>query len=191
MFHRIKLAAFAAAALAAPSAALAQTSSSDIQLSSTVAGACALGAPSLTVLNLQDLTGSEGTLDSSKTGSAVLASTVIANAWCNAPHSVKLQATPMALQSTPAYAQPSYMARLVTYNARLIGWPVNLTRRPKTGDDEVSIEFGGAYAPPEPGLKLEVSDLETLTAGRVETPNLMLEVGNYKGTVTITLATVN
>ena len=191
MFHRLKLTVAAASALAMPGIAQAQTVSGDIELSSTVGKACGLGAPSLTVLDLHDLTGSDGKLDPAKTGTQVLASTVIASAWCNAPHSLKLAAKPMALQTMPSYAQPSYMAREITYNATLIGWPVNLTRRPKTGDDEMSIEFNGDYAPPAPGLTLNVSDLETLTAGKVEQAGLMLEPGNYKGTVTITLATVN
>ena len=192
MFHRLKLTVAAASALAMPGIAQAQTVSADIQLSSTVDNACGLGAPSLTVLDLHDLTGPDGKLDPSKTGAATLASTVIADAWCNAPHSLTLDATPMALQGAPSYAQPSYMAREITYWAKLVGWGSgSLNRRPKSADDGVSSDFTGAYAAQSPGLTLNVSDLETLTADKTEQPGLMLEAGHYKGTVTITLTTSN
>lgn len=191
MFHRLKLTVAAASMLVVPNTALAQTVSSDINLSSTVSGACGLGVPAQTVLNLLNLSGSDGRLDSSKRSTSTLASTVISDAWCNAPHSLTLDAKPMALQETRSYAQPVYMAREITYDAKLVGWPVTLVRRPKTGDDGVSIEMPGPYAPVSPGLVLNVSHLETLTAGKVEDASLMLEPGTYKGTVTITLATVN
>ena len=190
MFHRLKL-TVAAVALLAPGAALAQTATGEIGLSSTVIKSCGLGAPAQTVLNLLDLSGADGRLDQSKRSTSTLASTVIADAWCNAPHSLTLDARPMSLQQTRSYAQPAYMAREITYDAKLVGWPATLTRRPKTGDDGVSIEFPGAFAPSSPGLVLNVSHLETLTAAKAEDPALMLEAGTYKGTVTITLATVN
>ena len=72
---------------------------------------------------------------------------MIASAWCNAPHSLIFEAKPMALQEVRSYAQPAYMAREITYDAKLVGWPVILTRRPKTGDDNVSIEVPGVILP--------------------------------------------
>jgi hypothetical protein len=192
MFHRLNMTIAAAALLVVPGVAAAQTTATGhIAVNSTVAGACGLGAPAQAVLDLHDLSGTDGRLDSSKRSSAVQATTVIADAWCNTPHSLTFAAKPMSLQETRTYAQPSYMARDITYDATLVGWPVDLSRRPKSGDDDVSIAMHGAYAPASPGLVLNISRLETLTAAKVEDSTLMLEAGHYKGTVTITLATTN
>ena len=191
MFYRLKLTVAAGSVLLVPGIALAQAQAqSEINVSANVLKACGLGTPDQTFLDLGDLTGPDGKLASSKTGSAVLASTTIANAWCNAPHSVKMQAVPMLLQGTKPYGQPVYMTRAITYDATLQGWPAELVRRPRTGDDDVQINFAGAYAPAG-GLVLKVARLNSLTANRAEQTGLMLEAGTYKGTVTITLATVN
>lgn len=190
MSHRLNMTIAAAALLVVPGAAAAQTASNSIALTSTVAGSCGLGTPAQTVLDLHDLSGTDGKLDSSKRSTSTQVSTVITDAWCNAPHSLTFAAKPMSLQESRSYAQPSYMARDITYDAKLVGWPVTLTRRPKTGDDDVSIEMPGAFAASS-GLVLNISHLETLTAARVEDATLMLEAGHYKGTVTITLSTSN
>lgn len=191
MSHRLNMTIAAAALLFAPGVAAAQAASNSIALTSTVNGACGLGTPAQTVLDLHDLSGTDGKLDSSKRSTATQVSTVITDAWCNAPHSLTFAAKPMSLQESRSYAQPSYMARDITYDAKLVGWPVTLTRRPKTGDDDVSIELPGAFAPASPGLVLNISHLETMTAAKVEDATLMLEAGHYKGTVTITLSTSN
>lgn len=191
MSHRLNMTIAAAALLFAPGVAAAQAASNSIALTSTVNGACGLGTPAQTVLDLHDLSGTDGKLDSSKRSTATQVSTVITDAWCNAPHSLTFAAKPMSLQESRSYAQPSYMARDITYDAKLVGWPVTLTRRPKTGDDDVSIELPGAYAASSPGLVLNISHLETMTAAKVEDATLMLEAGHYKGTVTITLSTTN
>jgi hypothetical protein len=191
MSHRLNLTIAAAALLLVPGVAAAQTASNSIALTSTVAGSCGLGTPAQTVLDLHDLSGTDGKLDSSKRSTSTQVSTVITDAWCNAPHSLTFAARPMSLQESRSYAQPSYMARDITYDAKLVGWPVTLTRRPKTGDDDVSIELPGAYAAPSSGLVLNISHLETMTAARTEDATLMLEAGHYKGTVTITLSTSN
>ncbi len=192
MYHRLKLTVAVAGLVVGPGVAAAQTSASNqIALSSTVAGSCGLGAPAQAVLDLHELSGADGKLDASKRSTATQVSTVITDAWCNSPHLLTFAAKPMALQETRSYAQPSYMARDITYDAKLVGWPVTLTRRPKTGDDDVSIELPGGYAAPNPGLVLRISRLETLTAAKVEDATLMLEAGHYKGTVTITLSTFN
>lgn len=192
MSHRLNMMIAATALVVAPGIAAAQTSASNsIALTSIVSGSCGLGAPAQAVLDLHDLSGSDGKLDASKRSAATQVSTVITDAWCNAPHSLTFAAKPMSLQQSRSYAQPSYMARDITYDAKLVGWPVTLTRRPKTGDDDVSIDLPGAFAAPGSGLVLNISRLETLTAARVEDATLMLEAGSYKGTVTITLSTSN
>lgn len=191
MSNPFKVAVAAAALLAAPGIAQAQASS-DIALSSTVAGACGLGAPTIAVIDLLDLTGPDGRLDPSKTSDTmILGSSAIQNAWCNSPSTLEFSTRAMELQSPPSYAQPSYMSRDITYSARLVGWSDPVSRRPKSGDDIVILEKLGAYAAPNTGLVIEVRNLETLTASKVEQPNLMLEAGSYKGTVKITLAPVN
>lgn len=190
MIHRLKLAIAGAALVAVPG--MAQAATGEIDLSSTVNGACGVGTPDLTVLDLHDLTGPDGLLDAAKKGNTVLATATIADAWCNTAHELSMTSYPMSLQSTPPYAQPDYLARRVTFNARLVGWVTGFTSRPHGGGDFASIgPISGAYAAPSPGLRLQISKLETLTAGNAEQANLMLEPGNYRGTVTITLAVAN
>ena len=89
-------------------------------------------------------------------------------------------------------AKNDYLSRRVTFDAELLGWPYGLSNRPHGGGDVTTFgPVSGAYAAPGPGLRLRISNLETLTAASAEQPNLMLEPGNYRGTVTITLAVAN
>jgi hypothetical protein len=187
MLHRLKLVMTGAALLALPGIAQAQASN-QIQLNSTVAGACGLGAPDTDVINLHDLTGPDGTLDAAKTGSAVLGTATIADAWCNAPHTLSLESTAMTLQRNVPYAQPAYMARRVTYNATLLGWAVGTIIRPRNDHDLATFLIDHAYAAPAAGLRLQISKLQTLATGNTEQAGLILEPGFYLGTVTITLA---
>lgn len=191
MFHRRKLLMAGLAVLAMPGIAHADSVSQQIDLDSTVAGACGMGNPASDVIDLHDLTGPDGTLANSLTGTGVSGSTVIANAWCNTAHKLSMRATPMALEVVPVYAQPSYMARKITYDATLKNWlPLtDLELRPNGGTDLASLPYGAARAAQSPGLTLEISNLETLNLGGAEQPGLMLEAGDYRGTVTITLAT--
>jgi hypothetical protein len=188
MFHRLKLVLAGAGLLALPAVAHAQTASQEIDLSTTVNPSCGLGAPDTTVIDLHDLTGPDGLLDPAKTGNAVLGTATIADAWCNAPHKVSLTSTAMTLQRTVPYAQPAYMARRVTFDAKLVGWSFTTTVRPHNDNDLFSLDVPSAYAAPAPGLQLQISNLETLALGNTEQAGLMLEHGDYLGTVTITLA---
>lgn len=190
MLHHLKWVMTGAALLALPGMAHAQASN-QIQLNSTVSGACGLGTPDYTVLDLHDLTGPNGLLDPAKTGTTVLATATIADAWCNAPHTLSLESTAMTLQRTIPYAEPVYMARRVTFDAKLLGWPVTTTIRPRNDHDLVTLEIDHEYAAPAAGLRLQISKLQTLTAGNTEQAGLMLEPGFYLGTVTITLAAAN
>lgn len=191
MFHRFKLVIAGVALLAVPGVALAQSASNQVTLSSTVTGACGLGAPDTTPINLQDLTGPDGLLDPAKTGTTVLGTSTIADAWCNSPHTLSLESSAMTLQESRAYAQPAYMARRVTFDARLVGWPFTAIIRPRNDNDRTTLEVPGAYAAPAPGLRLQISRLQTLSLTNTEQPNLMLENGSYLGTVTITLTAAN
>jgi len=189
MFHRFKLVTVGAALLAVPGVAQGQTAVGQIDIGTTVIGACGLGTPTSTVIDLQDLTGPDGELDPAKTGNSVLGTTTIPDAWCNGPHSIAFESTAMTLQRAVPYAQPSYMARRVTFDAKLVGWgPITVTSRPRNDNDRTTIGFSQAMAAPGAGLLMEVSNLETLSLANTETPGLMLEHGNYLGTVTITLA---
>jgi hypothetical protein len=187
MFHRVKRAMAGVVLLALPAVAHAQASA-EIDLSSTVGGSCGLSTPDASVLDLHDLTGPDGLLDPAKLGNTILATATIADAWCNTPHTLSLQSTAMTLQRTVPYAQPAYMARRVTFNARLVGWPFTATIRPGNDNDLVTLDVPSAYAAPSPGLRLQISKLQTLTPGGTEQAGLMLETGSYLGTVTITLA---
>ena len=190
MIDRLKLALAGAALLAMPG--VAHAASAEILLDSTVEGACGVGSPDYTELDLHDLTGPDGLLDGAKTGAQVLATATIADAWCNTAHNLKMTAYPMALEHTPPYAQPAYLARRVTYDAQLVGWPIGITVRPRGGGDTTTLgPVNSAFAAPAPGLQLRISNLETLNTGNAEQANLMLEPGSYRGTVTITLAVAN
>ena len=193
MFHRIKLMAAAASIFTLAGVANAQvvTAEADILFESTVVKACGIGSPDTTALNLADLTGADGKLTAANTGSTTLATATISGAWCNAPHAVTIKASPMALQSVPVYAQPAYMARKLTYDATLVGWGADLTNRPLVVDNLATRNVGSEFAPASSQIQLNVSKLQTLTAAGVEEAGLMLEVGTYKGTVTITLTAEN
>lgn len=187
MIHRFKLGMVGAALFALPGAAQAQASQ-EILLNSTVQQSCGMGAPTTTRIDLLDLTGPGGTLDPAKTGSAVLGSSTIADAWCNAPHKITISSTAMTLQRSVAYAQPSYMARRVTFDADLVGWYVDTSIRPHNDNDSFTINVPHAFAAGPSGLRLNISNLETLNISNTEVPELMLEHGSYLGTVTIKLA---
>lgn len=187
MVHRVKWALAGTALVALSGTAQAQSAQQQINMSSTVAAACGMGTPNTTIINLLDLTGPDGLLDPAKLGTAVLGTATIADAWCNGPNELSLVSSPMTLTRTVPYAQPSYMARHVTYSATLVGWgPGTVSIRPRFGGDTATYGLSQAQAAPASGLELRVSRLQTLTgADRTETPNLMLEHGTYRGTVTI------
>jgi len=191
MLHRRTLLMAGLATLAAPGNAHANSVSQQIDIGATVAGACGMGNPDDEIIELGDLTDPDGTLKGDLTSASASGSTIIPDAWCNTPHKLTMEATPMTLQAPPAYAQPSYMARKVTYWARLKNWsPMGaISLRPHGGSDQSENEFNSALAAQSGGLTLEISQLETLNQSNNEVSNLMLEVGDYKGTVTITLAT--
>jgi hypothetical protein len=190
MFHHRTLLMAGLAALTAPGIAHADEVFHKVNVGAEVNAACGIGNPNDDVIDLNDLTGPDGALASSLTSPNESGFTVIPDAWCNTPHKVTIDATPMRLEPEywPSYAQPSYMAREIAYDAKLIGWPSTFGKRAVGGGDPAFTEVDYAYAPAS-GLKLSISRLQTLTAGRAEQPNLMLEVGPYLGTVTITLAT--
>lgn len=188
MTHRLKLMIAGMAMLGMTGIAHAQSASSQIDINSTVTGACGLGAPDTTLINLGDLTGANGLLDPSKQVTTTLGTATIADAWCNTSHRLTIEGQPMTLQRTVPYAQPAYMTRHVTFDAKLVGWAAGVNFRPRGGADQASVDFPWAQAAPSPGLQLNISNLETLTEARVEQAGLMLEHGNYKGTITITLA---
>ena len=191
MVHRLRLVIAGAALLALPGVAQAQSASGEILLNSTIGGFCGMGPPDTTRIDLLDLTGPGGTLDPAKTGTTVLGSATIADAWCNTPHTLSLQSTAMTLQRNIPYPLPAYMARRVTFDAMLVGWSVNTTIRPRNDNELTTIGVPQAFAAQTPGLRLNVSKLQTLNLANNETPGLMLEPGFYLGTVTITLAAAN
>ncbi len=191
MLDRLKFVVAGIGVLAVPT--LAHAAEKQVDITAEVAGSCGVGSPDVTEIDLHDLTGPDGKLDPSKTGATILGRATIADAWCNTPHSLTMEATPMTLTRTVAYTQPAYMARKVTYSARLSGWAgFPLTGRPHGGNDQYAVgPVPSPYAAPSPGLVLEVSKLQTLTPTGSEQADLMLEYGLYRGTVTITLTTEN
>jgi len=191
MLDHLKFVVAAIGALAVPT--LAHAAEKQINITGEVSGACGVGSPDVTEINLYDLTGPNGMLDPGKLGTTVLGRATISDAWCNTPHSLVMEATPMTLTRAVTYAQPSDMARKVTYDARLTGWGnYPFTGRPRGGSDRYAMgPMLSPWAASSPGLVLEVSKLQTLTPAGTEQPNLMLEYGEYRGTVTITLTTEN
>jgi hypothetical protein len=189
MTHRLKLMIAGIAAFGMTGVAHAQSvASSQIDINSTVIGACGLGTPDVTLIDLGDLTGPNGLLDPSKKVTTTLGTATISNAWCNTSHRLTIEGQPMTLQRTVPYAQPTYMTRHVTFDAKLVGWSAGVNFRPRGGADQASVDFSEARAAPAPGLRLNISNLETLTAARLEQAGLMLEHGTYLGTIKITLA---
>ena len=190
MTRRLIIALAGFTALALPGVALAQEASQTVTLTAEVDEACVLGSPQLDNLPLGDLTGADGRLDPSKTGTTVLQTTAFLVAWCNTPSVLGLNAEPLALTSAPAYATPTNFSRLLTYDATLVGWPSDLVDRPTVGSAAQSLDADSPHAAPSDGLRLDISRLQTLNAaGTVETAGLALEAGTYSGTVTVTLAT--
>ena len=177
------------AAITAPAFAQAQDASSTVSLSGTVDEACFLGSPDVETLDLDDITGPDGRLDTSLTGAAVVATATIADAWCNSPSILSINGAPLTLQAAPAYATPAGFARQTTYNATLVGWPSDLVDRPIEGDLAKTQAATEARAAPTPGLVLNISDLETLApGGTVETPELVLEAGAYSAEIVISVS---
>src|SRR5690606_23865011 len=152
----------ASAALAVPLAAQAQ-SSSTITINGDVEKACVIGQPTLTTLNIGDMTGADGRITPALAGASVAVSTTIDSAWCNAPSTLSLDGSPMALTPAPGYATPAGFARLVTYDATLTGWPTALVDRPLNGDAAKTTDASSAHAA-TPSLTLEISALEALDA---------------------------
>lgn len=177
------------AALSAPAMAQAQDATATVLINATVDKACVLGNPDVALLPLGDLTGPNGAVDAALTGSSVVASATIDLAWCNAPSTLSINASPLTLQSPPPYATPSGFSRQVTYDATLVGWPSDLNDRPLEGDAAKTLVASQAHSAPGPGLVLNISNLESLSpGGTVETPNLVLEAGLYSASVIISLS---
>ena len=114
------------------------------------------------------------------------ASTTIDNAWCNAPSTLSLDGSPLALTPAPAYSTPTGFARLITSDATLSGWPTPLVDRPLNGDSAKTVDADGAHASQ---LTLAISALEALDAGGTA-PNTtaVLEAGGYEGAVVVSVA---
>jgi len=190
MTYRFKLVIAGAALAAFPSAAHAQASQ-EIVLNSTVDLSCGIGTPTSTVIDLQDLTGPDGLLDPAKTGSSTIGTTTILDTWCNGPSEMRLVPYPMTLQRSPPYAQPATMTRQLTYNARFIGWGDPVTLRPRNGGDATIKEAEFARAAPATGIQINVSGLQSQKPNGDEQAGLMLEHGDYRGYVEITLTAGN
>lgn len=188
MNRKLLIAMTAAAALAAPMAAQAQssTAASTANLGGTIEKACVIGSPTLATLPIGDLTGSDGRITPALSGGVPAATTDIQNAWCNTPSTMTLDGEPMALTATPGYATPNGFSRLVTYNATLSGWPDPLVDRPLVGSDVVTTEADAAHTAV---LQLVISNLAALdAAGTAEAPTNVLEAGGYAGSVTVAVS---
>ena len=186
MNRKLLTALIASTALAAPLAAQAQDASSTVTINGDVEQACVIGQPTLVTLALGDLTGSDGRIAPALASANTAASTTIDNAWCNAPSTLSLDGSPLALTPAPAYSTPTGFARLVTYDATLSGWPTPLVDRPLNGDSAKTVDADGAHASQ---LTLAISALEALDAGGTA-PNTtaVLEAGGYEGQVVVSVA---
>lgn len=187
MNRNLLIALTASAALAAPLAAQAQSSAdSTVVINGNVDKACVIGQPTTVTLAIGDMTGSDGRITAALASSNEAVSTDIETAWCNAPSTLSLNGSPMALTPTPGYATPAGFARLVTYDATLTGWPTLLVDRPINGDAAKTVDADGAHAS---ALLLEISALEALDAGGTA-PNTtaVLEAGAYSGSVVVSVA---
>lgn len=186
MTRKLLTALLASAALAAPLAAQAQDASSNIVINGEVDEACVIGDPALVTLSLGDLTGSDGRITPALASANTAASTTIDNAWCNAPSTLSLDGTPLALSPAPSYSTPAGFARLVTYDATLSGWPTPVVDRPLVGDAAKSVDAAGAHASQ---LTLAISALEALNAGgTAANTTAVLEAGGYEGSVVVSVA---
>lgn len=190
MTRKLILALAATAALAAPMAAQAENSA--VTINGAVQKACVIGTPDSITLVLGDMTGADGRISAAMASSAVSASTTIANAWCNAPSILTVDAEPLKLSQTPGYDTPPGFARLVTYNAALQGWSGPVHDRPIVGSAGTPVSAANAYA--SAGLTLQITTLEALdaagTVGAGSGPTApVLEAGAYSGVVVISVAT--
>lgn len=183
---RIAFAVSAAALLATPLAAHAQSATNTINLSAEVEEACVLGDPDVAELNLGDLTGPDGRLSADKISAAVSGQTSIPVAWCNAPSVLSLDAAPLSLVTPPAYSTPASFSRLVTYTAALTGWSSALSDRPIIGDAAKTVSAPGAHAATPLGI--EISTLATLNAAGSAEESAFLEAGAYSATIVISLS---
>lgn len=185
----IIFAASAVAALALAGTASAQSSSqtSTVNLEASVTPACVLGNPTVTELDLGDLTGPDGRIAASLAGASPAGVTTIDVAWCNAPSTLSLNAAPLSLETVPTYSTPNGFARLITYNATLTGWPSSLVDRPVVGDSAKTTDAGQAHA--ASALSLSISALEALNAAGTGANTLaVIEAGTYSGVVVIGVA---
>lgn len=188
MTYRL-IVAMAGFAISAPLAVQAQDAYSTVTLRATVGEACSLGDLDTTTLNLGDLTGPDGRLGPALVSTNVSAAAVFGTAWCNGPSTLKIDASPLNLEPNPAYGISSGFSRQLTYTATVVGWDNAVSHRPLVGDTEkTSAVTAGAIAA-APNLELRISQIGTLAPGGAsETPGLLLEAGDYRGVITITLA---
>lgn len=184
MTRNLLIALTVSAALAAPLAAQAQ-STVTANVGGEVEKLCDMGSPTTATLELGDLTGSDGRLLPALAGSQAM-TTTIEGAWCNTPSTLKLDGVPMGLTVVPAYGAPAGFSRLVTYNATLTGWPSPLVYRPMPGGTAPTTDADRAHADT---LLLAISNLAPLDgAGAAEAPLNVLEAGDYKGSVTVSVS---
>lgn len=178
---RILFAVSAIALMGLPMSAHAQATST-VTITGEVEEACTLGAPTLTELNLGDITGADGRL-----APGLTQSTTINVAWCNTPSEMTLAAEPLSLVTPPGYTTPTGFSRLITYDATIGGWAEALAHRPLAGDLSNSVAASTAWAA-DP-LQISISSLATLNSdGSAEAPTAFVEAGEYSATVTISLA---
>lgn len=180
------------AILSLPALALAQESTT-VTVSAEVAEACVLGDPAATQLAITDLTDdANGRLDAALTGTTPVLTTTIANAWCNYPSTLTIDASPLSLQNPPAWPSPANFSRHVTYSATVSGWSSVLVDRPLNGDAAKEVVATSAHAAPSTGLEIAISDLETLNGvGTAENAGMVLEAGAYAGQIVLTLSLNN
>ena len=175
-----------AAAVLAPSAALAQSPTQTLNVTGEVAPACVLGTPSNATLTIGSLSGADGRLLPALAGSAPAAQTAINNAWCNTPSNITLTASPLSMVTPPVYAQQAGFSRSITYSADLTNWSGPVSNRPLTAGNAVTVAAAGAQAA-APSLGVVFSKLTPLVNG-AETPTAFIEAGAYTATISVSLA---
>jgi hypothetical protein len=175
----------AVTAMAAPTAALAQTAGGTINLEAEVDAVCKLTIVGDSELSLGVLADTaNGRLRSDLASSAPSVSTTL-DAWCNMPNTMTLTAD-VLLMPSPGYTSPAGFARSIAYDASLVGWREALTYRAGVATSDTTSD-SDAYAS-EP-LTLNISGLTPLSgAGTGEDANAFLEAGTYTGEVRINLA---
>ncbi len=173
------------AALAAAGQAQAQVT---ITLNGSVDQICVLGAPDQVAVNIGDMTDNTGKLKVELTGSDASSAPVsveIDDAFCNTPSILSVEADALALQNAPSYGTPAGFSRAVTFDASVDGWPSNIVYRPAVHTIPSTSTAAEARAS---ALEIKAFDLETLNgAGTAESPNLILEAGDYSGAISLTL----